>query len=225
MCELIIGSILGFVANLITALLVSYWQFHFSTAHDRLEKTVEATERIIKSQAENRYTGALRDEYKDSLGVIIDIPGQIWDKDGFKENVWPCLVHFKEGKFYIVDRDGKQGKDADRWDLFEQYIRPVIQDISSYAFLGWFGWCPLWSKLCQLSALTKLCSQLKTVVGKFDAAYEMNLVELAEVNNRAVIRPATDSTDSEDVKQLRCEYRKLYNAWGGWLKATHVSRN
>lgn len=223
MCELIVGFILGFVVNLITALLVSCWQFHFSTAHDHIGKTVEAMERIVGSPIGN--LSSLRDDYRDYLGVVIDRLEQIWKGGDFKENIWPCLVHFADdadGRPRIANREGRLDPNADRWDLFNLYVRPIIQDISSYAFLGWFGWCPLFPKLRQLSALTELCNKLKTVVRRFDAAYEVGVVELAKTNDRVVIQPTTDSTESEDVKRLREAYRDLCRAWREWSKAAHL---
>ena len=224
MCELK-SFFLGFVTNLITALLVFYWQFHSSTAYDCLEKTVEATKRIVGSPI-NR--GSLRNNYRDYLGVIIDTLDKIWDKDGFEEDKWPCLVNFadaEDGRIVIANRDGRPDCKADRWDLFNLRVRPVAQDISSYAFLGWFRWCPLYPIFRQLDALTKLCSQIKVVVGRFDAAYGKDLVELCRVSSEVVVQPTVGSTDSGEIKPLRCDYRKLYHAWGKWLDAANVSRN
>ena len=65
---------------------------------------------------------------------------------------------------------------------------------------------------------------METVVSEFDAAYELGgLVVLTRVNNKVVIHPTIDPTDSEDVKRLRDGYDNLYKAWREWLKIAYNS--
>jgi len=215
------GYLIGFVINLITAVLVSYYQFQFSTAGYRVKSTAKATEEIYKAHTDekkantekNHYIGQLRNKYRYSLGVIIDILVQIWEKDG-REDARPRLVHYKQKKGCIYDRDGNEGKGADRWDFFNQFIRPVIEDINTYSFIGWFGWCPLCPRrIRQLSSLTKLCSQLETVVSEFDAAYGEDLVTI----EKDEVKP-TSKPDPEKMRETLGEvYSSLHDAWQEWL--------
>lgn len=219
------GFIGGVLSDFGVSLALSYHGFLHSTANYRLEKTLEATKKMIESPEDR---SPLRDEYRYSLGVIIDHLEQVWEKDDFKDDKWPCLVNFKEdenGRPYLTDRNQKRGKDADRWDWFDQYIRPVIVDVNAYSFLGrqrlvhcLFGWLfrSFSEKIDQIDALTKLYKQLETVVGKFDAAYEVDLVKPAKAGERVVIRPTSEPDPKGLREALRKAYYDLYHAWREW---------
>jgi hypothetical protein len=222
---LLAGVIIGFVLDILLSLFLSLDQFRGYT-DKRVKKTAIATQEIVKSEKRSE----LRNRYRYSLGVIIDKLDQIWKRDDFKfkEDAWPCLVHSADadGQPCIANREGKPDPEADRWDLFNLYVRPVIEDVCNFSFIGKYGLARWFSKdIRQLGALTELCSQLETVVSEFDAAYEVKqegkqVVKLDTVNNQVVICPTIDPIDSEDVKRLRDGYYSLYKAWGEWLKAT-----
>ncbi len=223
---LLAGVGIGFVLDILLSLFLSLDQFRGYT-DKRVKKTAIATQDIVKSEKRSE----LRNRYRYSLGVIIDNLDRIWKRNDFKfrEDAWPCLVHFAkdaDGQPCIANREGKPDPKTDRWDMFNLYVRPVIEDICNFSFIGRYGLARWFSKdIRQLRALTELCSQLETVVSEFDAAYEVKhegeqVVKLDIVNDKVVIRPTIDPTDSGDVKRLRDGYHGLYKAWRKWLKAT-----
>jgi hypothetical protein len=226
------GVALGFIGGVVSdfgvSLCLSYCQFRHSTANYRLEKTLEATKKMIESPEDR---SPLRDEYRYSLGVIIDHLEQVWEKDDFKDDKWPCLFNFKDenGRLDLTDRNEKRGKVADRWDWFDQYIRPVIVDVNAYSFLGrqrlvhrLVGWLwlfrPFSEKIDQIDALTKLYNQLETVTSKFDAAYQVDpdLVEPAKADEKVVIQPTSEPDPKGLREALRKAYCDLYHAWREW---------
>jgi hypothetical protein len=207
-----VSFILGFLASAIAGLLLSYLQFSFSTAGYRVKMTVQATRKIVKARAENAYTETLRDKYRYSLGVIIDeLAATFGTTDDFQENEpWPRLVNSS-----IHLGDDPQTEKKDRWSLFDQCIRPVIQDINIYSFIGWFRLCPT---ICQLSALVRLCNRLETVVGELDAAFGGGLVGL-DTKDKVVRQPTTDPAKVQSLKKKYCD---LHKAWLVWLRAAHI---
>jgi hypothetical protein len=120
--------IFGILTSLVASLFITIKQFGDSTAGYRVQMVIEATRELT---ANRPHTSPLRDRYRFSLGVIIDDLHQSFPPNkGFPANgPWPPLVHNGNK----CEDDGKQG---DRWDKFERYIRTVIEDINVYSFLG-----------------------------------------------------------------------------------------
>ena len=210
--DFILGLLGGFAANVVVSMAFAVAQFRFSMAGYRVQRVAEATREICGSSNRAR----ICNKHRYSLGIIIDRLEQTFGRNGsFKSSEWPCLVHYARGTQggmpQIADRDGTANPKADRWDLFNLYVRPVIEDIDSFSYIGRYL---CFSKIFrQLKALTKLCTCLENVVCEFDAAFGAGLVKLVMVNSRVVIRP----TSPGDVAQLEEEYCKLYRAWRKWL--------
>jgi len=136
---------LGVIGSVIAALILIWIQFRYSTAGYRVDKVREATEKIT---APNADTSLLRNKYRYSLGVIIDDLHQSF-KNGFNERgPWPALVDNGDECEPI-----EANKSGDRWDKFNRYIRPVVEDINTYSFVGLLQ---LSSSLRQLRLLTIL---------------------------------------------------------------------
>jgi hypothetical protein len=105
-------------------------------------------------------------------------------------------------------RDGHQ-EALDRWEFFNSYVRPVVEDIDSYLFLGWFRISPL---VRQLNLLGRLCYRLENVVAEFDAAYEGGFAQLDQ-GNRVIVE-----AEHGKAAQLRDAYKELYHAWTDRVK-------
>jgi hypothetical protein len=190
----------GVVASVIAALILIWIQFRYSTAGYRVDKVREATEKITASKAD---TSLLRNKYRYSLGVIIDDLHQSF-KDGFNERgPWPVLVDNGDECEPQVDKSG------DRWDKFNRYIRPVVEDINTYSFVGLLQ---LSSSLRQLRLLTILCHKLEDAVSETDAAFGNGLI--CNKDNRTFIRQDVTA----DVEDLRNAYYELYIAWCNWYQ-------
>ena len=158
------------------------------------------------------------------FGVIIDILDQTWKSDKFKEDEWPCLINFtfEDGQPCLANERQEPDPKADRWALFDEYIRPVIKNINNFSFLGIHDLArhlfPK-SKICQLNALTELCSRLRAVVSEFDAVYDSGLVRMVKANNDEIVIQPVSNANPQDVEQLRKAYCELYKAWNEWLDA------
>lgn len=232
--NIIIAIMTGVVAGLMTSTIVNLRGFldSASRARYRVRETVKTTKEIL-DKSKNR--SRTRSRHKYSLAVIIDTLEQTW-KSGFKEGIWPPLVHFREQDGRLVDQKQEPDPNADRWDLFNQYVRPVIEEIEPFSNLSKY---PFWllslstlfppvkeprrqirQEVRQLDALTKLCNHLESVVAELDAAFEKkNLVELTKLNDGNVaIIPTDDAINSESkvIEQLRNKYCDLYRAWLNW---------
>ncbi len=225
----ILGFILGMFGDFFVSLCLSYSQFSSSIAGHRVKSTARATDKICeaiepskdqskqgKPTEQGKTTEKLRNIYRYSLGVAIDnLAGAFGTKpnDKFQENgPWPSLV----------EKDCFDDPGKDRWDWFNQRVKPVTENIDDYSFLGKYHFLlSLFHKkeLSQLDALVKLCNQLETVVCELDAILEARNGKgkplWIKLNKDERIEP-TDAA-SDQVKQLREEYRKLHQAWQKWL--------
>jgi hypothetical protein len=215
----VVGFLTGILAGFIVSLVLFLDQFSFSLAGSRVKETVKATKEITKLQDR---AGA-RNRYRYSLGVIIDTLDQTWNSSEFREDEWPPLVHFSPEKLCVANEKGEPDSEADRWALFNEYVKPVIENVNSFSFLGrqYLDFARIFRKgpeIRQLTALTDFCNQLRAVVSEFDAAYGNNLVKMVKVNNKVVIQPVSDASP-QDIKPLREAYRELHRAWGEWLRA------
>ncbi|MCQ3972515.1 MAG: hypothetical protein DPW09_03600 [Anaerolineae bacterium] len=230
---IMIGLLTGIATGIATGIFTSFTvglflffdQFSFSLAGYCVNETVAATKEIpkLKERAE------ARDKYRYSLGVIIDEFNKVWRNNRFREDEWPRLVHFKfkDGQPYLANEKNEFDPNADRWAFFNEYIKPVRENINSFSFLGRqyldvahiFG---KGSEIRKLTALTELCNKLRTVVSELDAAYESNLVKMVKVNNdEVVIQPASDE-DPQAIERLRTAYRELHKAWVEWLRIVNL---
>jgi len=191
---------LGVIGSVIAALALIWIQYQQSTAGYRVAKVREATEKITTSNAD---TSLLRNKYRYSLGVIIDDLHQGF-KDGFNERgPWPVLVDNGDECEPQVDKSG------DRWDKFNRYVRPVIEDINTYSFVGLLQ---VSSSLRQLRLLTILCHKLEDGVSETDAAFGNGLV--CNKDNRTFIRKNV----TENIEDLTKAYYELYLAWRNWYQ-------
>jgi hypothetical protein len=213
-----LGAGVGLATDIIVTLWASLNEFSSSTASYRVDQVIEATQEILQT----KYRSRARDRHRYSLGVVIDHLEQVFGKDdGFRKNEWPCLVHHTQDEQpLLANRDGTANDQADRWDFFDLYVRPVVDDINGFSFIGKYPIFPrIHKKTRQLKALTKLCTDLEIVVRELDAAFETKTkVRFGRVLGKVVIQPV-DSSD-ESIGRLREAYRSLYKAWCEWLKAS-----
>ncbi|MEP7284555.1 MAG: hypothetical protein ABI947_02150 [Chloroflexota bacterium] len=201
---------LGIIASTIAALLLIAWQFSSSTAGYRIKKVGEATEALTITHS---HTSPLRDKYRYSLGIIIDDLHQSF-KDGFNENgPWPALVDNGEEcepkEMTHCEEEMAKNKSKDRWDKFNKYIRPVIEDINTYSFIGLLQFT---SSFRRLHTLTKLCHRLEDTIGELDAAFENKTVCTNGKENRIIVRGGKEL----EATNVRDAYAKLYKAWLEW---------
>lgn len=189
--ELIIGLVVGFLLGIIGNMIVIYAQFGRSIAGHRVSQAVEATKEFLNNPSN---TGAARSKYYFSLGVLIDDLRNI-DSNGTKSTTgqWPLIVD----------------STTDTHARFDRYIRPLLNDINSYSFLGGFRWR---KDLRQLNALSKLCSEFEKVVSALDAGLENPAVVAIKENGITLI----SNTDDPRAKAVSDAYKKLASVWKHW---------
>lgn len=205
--DLITNPIMGYCIGFIASVYLIYFQFKKSSAGFRLQSVISSTQDIVdKLQDENdAYVGLLRNKYRFSLGVVIDLLATTFGT----KNIIKIKSHFPA----LVNIDGG------RWEIFLIYVRPVIQDINSYSFLGWL---PFSKKMKQLKALVALCNAIEAVVAELDAVAQI------DVNNSTTILKAEDvgltinlvgnEKYESEIKLLYAKYEILETAWRNWLK-------
>lgn len=234
--SLIIGAFAGYWINVAVAWKISHSQFLSSIAGHRINMTVKATVEIINSPRKNSdQRSRLRDKYRYSLGVIIDILERSFGKDAFStEGPWPCLTEVNKENLTENPLKNDKGEDIDRWRYFDNYVRPVVQDINSYSFIGKSRWLRLSRRrretINQLDKLTQLCNQLEVAVSVLDAALEQkSLVEFYQEGSEVMIKPKLmiDGEEWKDhekgvVRNLIDEYNKLHAAWIEWLRVSNL---
>jgi hypothetical protein len=204
--DVILGVLLGLVTSAAVSLKLALDQFSFSMAGYRVKKTVKATKEIFDKPKSER--SSLRDRYRYSLGVIIDDLEQTFGKDYDlgKIEEWPCLIDF----------------DGDRWQRFNDYVRPVIEDINSSSFIGKYRLLRYFSiDVRRLNALTIFCNRLEDVVCELDAAIEAELVKLND-NDRIIILQSSANSAIENIQRLEEEYQHLHTAWCEWLHVAGI---
>lgn len=204
--------LMGLVGSTLAALVFSYVVFLPSRARRRVDHVADATRQIISARKSESYTGALTNQFRSSLGVMIDRLAKSFgiDQQFAEHGPWPHLADFNEsiskGKLEHVDR----------WKRFNECVLPVFTEIDTHSVLRWFSFTPtLW----RLNALIGLCRELEAVVGKFDSAYEQGLVDLDD-NAEVMI---LNKNNPDDLNQLREDYRKLHAAWIRWRQMSSLA--
>ena len=200
--SLLLTFIAGVIAGVLGGIILIYLQFLRSTGKHRVELVSKATKDFF---ADNRDTTMLRNKNRYSLGVIIDEMVQCFGRNDFDpEGNWPV----------IAEDQNEKGEKIDRWGRFNEYIRPVIDDINPYSFLGGFRIFRVFRWLNELHILTKLCNQLELVVAELDAVFEANLV----TKQKTGISPTPNGRDDPRITDLREAYRQLHQVWQQWLQ-------
>lgn len=209
---LVVGLIGGFAMSLVASYWIIYEQFEHGVGGYRMSVVAEATHKFheeFKKPAGTRITSPIRDKYRYGLGVIID-DLEAMDEHGYKDfgkKVCPCLA-----------------ENGDRWGRFNDYVRPVVDDINAYSFLRKFSSTA--APLLQLGALMDLCIQIEVVVMHLDAAFDeappiAAWKEVPEQGSGEHIVIVGDTTDSR-VVVLNEEFVKLKGAWGAWKKSIGI---
>jgi hypothetical protein len=213
---LLIGAIIG----LISTYWFFYSQFSKGNGGRRMMTINEATHKFnteFKKRKEEQNIGALRNEYRYGLAVIIDELEQL-DNRGFKpDGTLPTLIDCG------IDENGvDQG--ADRWDRFNLYIRPVVDDINAYALLRTLS-SRVFQPIRQLARLVDLCNQLEIVVMHLDAVFaeKSEIVEWQKFGGKAGYQLVLkDGLNDDRTKLLTDELKNLSVCWKAWKDAIGI---
>lgn len=204
-CLQLVSFGIGFLASFLVGQALTYWQFNKSIAGYRLNKVILATREIIKTKASKSYTGPSRNRYRYSLGVIIDgLIGTYGTKEIKKrKDLLPPMIH----------------EEGDGWETFNKYVRPVLNDLNAYSFIGSLIFIP---KMRKLKTLIALCEQFENITGELDAIRELaksEKVEIFEFQGGAIKICRTDNQKIIDqVDNLLKENDLLEERWKKWLK-------
>jgi len=215
--KFITNPIVGYCIGFLSSIYLIYLQFQKSTSGYRLSNIIIATKEITsKLQDKNdKYVGTLQNKYRFSLGAIIARMATTFGTKYIPKQpgYYPWLITIRR-----IDNPIDGNPWADRWIEFNTYVRPVIQDINSFAFLGWL---PVGNRMKQLKALIKLCNKIETVVAELDAVKQIDINQKIEI-----IKPDSpgytlhiDGNEQyiNEYKQLIKVYGELEIAWLDWL--------
>jgi hypothetical protein len=197
---LLFGFILGIFAGLIATIVIIYLQFGRSIAGHRVKHVVAATKEFLRTPAN---TGATRNKYYYSLGVLLDDMHDI-DSNGIKSSTgkWPLIADSIE----------------ERWARFNKYIRPVINDINAYSFLGSFRWLGL-PLMRELHALTNLCREFEKVVSALDAGFQNPAIVAMSEGGISLIGERNDPR----AIAITDAYKELAAVWDQWIKCCEAA--
>lgn len=194
------GLVAGLAIGILGNLILIYRQFKNAVAGYRIRQIAEATKYFVETPKKKVNTGFLRDKYRYSLGLVIDELSS--NNSDFLEDKWPLLVG-----------------ERDRWERFNEYVRPAMDDLDTYAFLGAYSILGFYD-LRQLNLIIKLYRQLETLVGLLDGAYEIGSIEII---NGSRVTPTKD-TNGPLIEEIRREYKNLFKLWDDWLKLNNINR-
>ena len=117
-------------------------------------------------------------------------------------------------------------KDKDGWELFNLYVRPVINDINNFSFIGMFDFIPIMrKKIIKLKKLMNLCVQLEDLTAELDSIrlYEKRKkIKILDIKTKGgkleIIDQGLDDEANKSIQMLKDEYNKLEIRWKEWLK-------
>jgi hypothetical protein len=139
------------------------------------------------------------------------------------QNCWPL----------IIPSQAFTDSTYDRWDIFNRYVRPVIDDLNPLVFMTVFWWrrFPVIGRLSgldELELLAKLCQKIEIATALLDAALE-NPVQARSTkrvtplgHERMLIVPTADA-DTTRVEEISRAIHELHIAWNRWVALTRVT--
>lgn len=213
---------LGLLSGYVVTWFFFYYQFKKSSAGHRLRKVIDATKEFCQK---TQNTSMLRDRYRYSLGVQIDAMLSTFGTDSSKDTSqnFPKFCEIK--KLSKPKEDGNPY--ADRWHQFDLYVRPVINDINPYSFLGWIPSFPfLFSDINSLKKLSALCFAIENVVSELDACKEYEIHHsipdstiLSDQNPPGITINFNQETEKHKptYDRLFNSYKELRKIWFLWL--------
>jgi hypothetical protein len=199
----LLGVGTGVIANIAFSALI----FSNSVAKRRVSRTENATKEFIRAiETERNISAELRNRYRYSLSVFIDTFVNTWGYDGMNSfNPQMPLPH-------IAD----VGENEDRWQRFDFYVRPVINDLSGFMFVSVLRWLRF-PAFIKLHRLTELCIQIEDAVMQLDAAcVNSPIVQLDEA--KGVINIV--NSDDPRYESLISSFCKLHEKWKQWVKVS-----
>lgn len=230
---LMIGFVLGILASTIASFILAYVQFKNSIAIERLNQVINATHEIISyhySQVRNPQPTfianfkkqMLRNKYRYSLGVLIDRIVM-----AYGDNNLLTKSDKKYPNFLCMDKKPDSVKHEDRWKDFMHYVKPVIDEVNSFTFLGNLLFLKKKKTLRQLQCLNSLGMQIEIITGISDSC----LAQMKGNHIRPALHAEDDSIEFLDItieeqenenilKNLREQYSKLESIWNQWLELT-----
>jgi hypothetical protein len=179
--DFIWGVVSGIVVTIGTLIL----QFRFSIAGKRFDRIENATRVVLSLLERGEDVASVRNKYRYSLGVTIDNLYTAY----FSQNL-PNLVDVSAGK--MTD---------DRWEKFNKEIRPILNDLSPYLFMGQFP-------CCKFAILTRLLFDIEAYVGELDKAFQEGIIQ---VNQNML--SCQNLAGHPDLNRANQELLASWNAW------------
>lgn len=168
-------------------------QYYRSNSGYRQLHVIAATKSIGKAiqtgDAGEEATLCLK--YRYSLGVLISRL--------YRASNAAAPAGAKEAALLLTD-----GKNGDIWSFYDKHIRPVKEDITNNAFIGWL---PFVHNVKLMTALWDICHHAENIVMHLAAT------EGGDITGR----------DQREYGKLEENYRQLELAWSRWLALNKVA--
>lgn len=232
--SIITNPIFGYVIGFLSAIGLIYWQFCKSIANRRLMKIQDALGRIIKERndgkngkEDDRTIAMLRNKYRFSLGVTIDRMTNTYDANGNRilNDFLPNFINYKPEKSTNKKEETILKETGDRWNYYKDRIRPVIDDLTQFAFLGWIPS----RKMKMLKLVVSFCYSVQSIVELHDAVMDKEEAKAGIVfdePNRSYFKivKQEDQVANDWLTELENEYNKLAITWRDIIKLNKLDK-
>ncbi len=221
--DLFIGVIAGFIITW----YFFYKQFRKSTGGIRIKKVVDATKEYPINETDKAIKKTkvqmFRDRYRYSLGVIIDDMIQVYEYNS--ENTQDK----RHPLFPNLTKDLEKNSYPDRWQKFDDFVRPVINDINPYSFLGWLNIFQI-KNIRQLKSISKLCISLEEVFSELDACKEYEISKeiadnhILDTKSGTGLKIKLENVKDEDkmnYDKLTEAFQNLEKSWEHWKRVVN----
>lgn len=209
-----VSFIIGIFSSAVVTIGVLYLQFRGAVAFYRVKDCIECTKELFGGDAN---VNAIKNKYRYSMSVIfyrIKIAVKNWD-DSHTIKEYPSML--------------KENNDG--WDDYNGYVRPVLNDINSFAFISMLRVFGV-KYMRQMKCLQNICLSVERITGLLDAIRllekhkKVKALDLTEIDSLRIIH---ENASSDEIKNsiviLEKEYRTLFNLWNDWLRINKIDNN
>lgn len=173
-------------------------QYLHSNAGQRQSQIIKATRSVFEQQLTDEDRYSLSKVYHTSLGPLF-YRLYTFEQDAAGATL-PCLNGM-----------GKEG-----WHFYDQYIRPVRNDMNNNSFIGWL---PYFANVERLKVIWKMCQRTEELITQVELLKMEGKVSIT--GNQLLI--SSSAKEDPEVRRLVLGYEDLYALTKKWCRMTKVT--
>ncbi len=199
------------ITSIITSFLIGRmylnYQYLKSNAGFRQQKIIECTKELCGAHTINSQIDEdLHVKHKYALSYIVERMIRAYGIN----NCLSAEHHDELSVFpHFEDKDGVSGV-----LFFEEYIRPVMNDLNNNAFIGWFNWVP---NVKRLTTLWNMCFYLEEITTNLAYLTSKNKSEKIYKLENGSLSFFDQSNYKKEIGIVRENHRKIKVLWCEWL--------